>query len=156
VLLLEKRQEIGSPVRCAEGVGAEPLAAIIEPDSWWIAAEIRRSEITTFANGDRKTLRIEGGLGYVLERRIFDRSLAELACQAGAEIRVKTPVTGLLKENGRVCGVKIQDGDYLSGRGELEVAAQMVWNHRWVAGPDCHCSFPSRIRWFAPNTCWRG
>src|SRR5512136_579100 len=91
VLLLEKRQEIGSPVRCAEGVGGEQLAAFIEPDSRWIAAEVRRSEITTFAKGERKTLRIEGGLGYVLERRIFDRRLAELACQAGAEVRVKTP-----------------------------------------------------------------
>jgi digeranylgeranylglycerophospholipid reductase len=126
VLLLEKRQEIGSPVRCAEGVGSEQLAAFIEPDSRWIAAEVRRSEITTYANGERKTLRIEGGLGYVLERRIFDRCLAELACHAGAEVRVKTPVTGLLKENGRVCGVKIQDGDFLSARGELEVAARMV------------------------------
>lgn len=126
VLLLEKRQEIGSPVRCAEGVGGEQLAAFIEPDNRWIAAEIRRSEVTTFANGERKSLRIEGGLGYILERRIFDRCLAERACLAGAEVRVKTPVTGLLKENGHVCGVKIQDGDFLSGQLELEVAARLV------------------------------
>ena len=90
VLLLEKRQEIGSPVRCTEGVGSELLAAFIEPDSRWIAAEIRQSEIITLANGERKTLRVGGGMGYVLERRIFDRCLAELACQAGVEVRVKT------------------------------------------------------------------
>ncbi len=126
VLLLEKRQEIGSPVRCAEGVAAEQLAAFIEPDSRWIAAEVRRSEITTVANGERKTLRIEGGLGYILERRIFDRRLAELACQAGAEIMVKTPVIGLVQEDGRVCGVKIRDGDAVSGRAELEIAAKVV------------------------------
>ncbi len=126
VLLLEKRQEIGSPVRCAEGVAGEQLAAFIEPDRRWIAAEISRSEITTVANGERKTLRIEGGFGYILERRIFDRRLAELACQAGAELMVKSPVIGLTLENGRVCGVKIKDGESPSGRSELEIAARVV------------------------------
>jgi digeranylgeranylglycerophospholipid reductase len=122
VLLLEKRQEIGSPVRCAEGVEAKRLAAFIEPDRRWIAAEVSRSEITTFTKGEGKTLRAEGGLGYILERRIFDRRLAELAGQAGAEIRVKTPVTGLLKENGQVCGVKIKASD----GAEAEIAARVV------------------------------
>ena len=37
-LLLEKRQEIGSPVRCAERVGHDQLAQFIEPDPKWIAA----------------------------------------------------------------------------------------------------------------------
>jgi digeranylgeranylglycerophospholipid reductase len=126
VLLLEKHQEIGSPVRCAEGVGGEQLATFIEPEKQWIAAEIRRSEITTIDHGEKKTLQAEGGLGYILERRIFDRRLAELACQAGAEIGVKTSVTGLLMENGRVCGVKVQHGDFLSSQGGLEIAAQVV------------------------------
>ena len=66
VLLLEKRQEIGSPVRCAEGVEGEQLATFIEPEKQWIAAEIRRSEITTIDHGEKKTLQVEGGLGYIL------------------------------------------------------------------------------------------
>jgi digeranylgeranylglycerophospholipid reductase len=60
------------------------------------------------------------------KRRIFDRALAELACQAGVEVRVKTPVTGLLRENGQVCGVKIPDGDPGSGQGEREIPARVV------------------------------
>ena len=126
VLLLEKRQEIGAPVRCAEGVGHAQLAAFIEPDSRWIASQVRRAEITTLANGASHTLRLDGGLGYVLERRIFDRVLAERAAQAGAEVRVKTAVSGLLMENGRVCGVKIRHADFIAGPGELEIAAQIV------------------------------
>lgn len=126
VLLLEKRQEIGSPVRCAEGVGHEQLAAFIEPDRRWIAAEVTRAEITTHASGMTNTLRASGGLGYILERRIFDRVLAERAAQAGVEVRVKTAVTGLLLENGVVRGVKIRHGNFISGAGELEVAAQVV------------------------------
>jgi digeranylgeranylglycerophospholipid reductase len=126
VLLLEKRQEIGSPVRCAEGVGHEQLATFIEPDPRWIASEVRRAEITTLADGASHTLRLDGGLGYVLERRIFDRVLAERAAQAGAEVRVKTAVSGLLLENSRVCGVKIRHADFIAGAGELEIAARIV------------------------------
>jgi digeranylgeranylglycerophospholipid reductase len=126
VLLLEKRQEIGSPVRCAEGVGHEQLATFIEPDRRWIAAEIRRAEISTVTDGAIQTLRVEGGLGYILERRVFDRLLAERAAQAGAEVRVKTAASGLLIENGKVCGVKVRRSDFLSGPGEMDVAAHIV------------------------------
>jgi digeranylgeranylglycerophospholipid reductase len=125
VLLLEKRQEIGSPVRCAEGVGHDALIAFIEPDPLWIAAEVDKAEITTVVNGDRKTLRVEGGHGYVLERRIFDRALAEWAAQAGAEVRVKTAATGLLMDEGRVRGVSIQRGDFSAGD-EIQVGARVI------------------------------
>jgi len=57
VLLLEKRQEIGSPVRCAEGVGRDQLIAFIEPDPRCIAAEVNKAEITTIAGGEKETLR---------------------------------------------------------------------------------------------------
>jgi digeranylgeranylglycerophospholipid reductase len=126
VLLLEKRQEIGTPVRCAEGVGHEQLASFIEPDRRWIASEVRGAEITTVAGGVANTLRLNSALGYVLERRIFDRVLAEKAAQAGAEVRVKTAVSGLLQQNGKVLGVKIRHGDFISGAGELEIAARVV------------------------------
>ncbi len=126
VLLLEKRQEIGAPVRCAEGVGHEQLVTFIEPDRRWIASEVKGAEITTVTGGAANTIRLNGGLGYVLERRIFDRVLAERAAQAGAEVRVKTAVSGLLQEVGMVRGVKIRHGDFISGAGELEIAARVV------------------------------
>ena len=132
VLLLEKRQEIGSPVRCAEGVGHEQLAPFIAPDPLWVAAEVNRAEITTVAGDETRTLRAEGGRGYVLERRIFDRVLAERAAQAGAEVRVKTAATGLLRDDGvngpsrRVCGVTIRRGDFYAGAGEVRVEAGVV------------------------------
>jgi len=126
VLLLEKRQEIGSPVRCAEGVGHETLASFIEPDRRWIAAEVKRAAIITVSGEATQTLRVEGGLGYILEQRVFDRRLAEHAAEAGAEVRVKTAASGLLMENGRVCGVRIRHGDYMGAKGELEVSARIV------------------------------
>ena len=125
VLLLEKRQEIGSPVRCAEGVGHEPLQRFIDPDPGWIAAVVTQAEITAVAGQASRTLRATGGRGYILERRIFDRVLAERAAQAGAEVRVKTAVSGLLLEQGRVRGVRVERGDLL-GAGQAELEAEIV------------------------------
>lgn len=87
VLLLEKRQEIGSPVRCAEGVSRPLRFSFIEPDPLWVAAEVDKAEISAVAGGQTRTLRASDGQGYVLERRVFDRILAERAAQAGAEVR---------------------------------------------------------------------
>ena len=105
VLLLEKRQEIGSPVRCAEGVAHELLTPFIEPDLHWISAVVSKAQITVVGDGTTVTRQAEGRKGYILERRVFDRVLAEEAAQAGARVMVKTAATGLLLEDGAVRGV---------------------------------------------------
>ena len=109
VLLLEKRQEIGSPVRCAEGVPHEALSEFLEPDPAWISARVGRAQIVA-REGGRVVEHWQGagGVGYVLERRVFDRALAERAAQAGAQVRVKTEVTGLLHGSGTVCGLAVE------------------------------------------------
>lgn len=128
VLLLEKRQEIGSPVRCAEGVAHEPLAAFLEPDPAWIAARVTRARIVARAGGrEVQCWQGEGGLGYVLERRVFDRALAEQAARAGARVRVKAPVTGLLCRDGQVCGVVARiDGQAVEIEAGVVLAADGV------------------------------
>jgi digeranylgeranylglycerophospholipid reductase len=105
VLLLEKRQEIGSPVRCAEGVAHEMLVPFIEPDPHWISAVVSKAQIALVEDGTTVTRRAEGGQGYILERRVFDRVLAEEAAKAGAQVMVKTAATGLLLKDGVVRGV---------------------------------------------------
>ena len=126
VLLLEKRQEIGSPVRCAEGLGYSQLGAFLDPDPSWISTEVSQIEITKVIDDKSETLRISGGRGYILERRVFDRALAELAAQAGAEVRVKTAVSGLLKEAAGIKGVTIEHSNYLAGTENVEIEAQIV------------------------------
>jgi digeranylgeranylglycerophospholipid reductase len=126
VLLLEKRQEIGSPVRCAEGIGHEQLTAFLEPEPGWITAQVSEIEISNVMDGASETLQVKGGQGYILERRVFDRALAEMAAQAGAEVRVKTAVTGLLKEAGKVRGVCVENGHYYTGADLTEIEAQIV------------------------------
>ncbi len=107
VLLIEKRQEIGDPVRCAEGVGKDALKKHIEPDNKWIAAEVKGSIIIS-PDGTQIVMSGDAAMkdgGYVLERKVFDRALAQKAAMAGAEVMVKTRATGLLRNNGRVAGI---------------------------------------------------
>jgi digeranylgeranylglycerophospholipid reductase len=122
VLLLEKRQEIGSAVRCAEGVGHGPLARCITPDPRWIAATVTSATITRVEGERRQEVASRGGAtGYILERRIFDRALAEEAALAGAQVATKTPVVGLLKDGRRIVGVRA-----LWRGQEVAIAAQVV------------------------------
>jgi digeranylgeranylglycerophospholipid reductase len=118
-LLLEKRQEIGTPVRCGEGVGYAALSQFIEPDPRWIARVIDGVRLTAPDGGFVDIVSPHNGL--VLERKIFDRHLAECAAAAGAEVRVKSRATGLILNDGRVSGVYVK-----SGGSEEKIEARVV------------------------------
>jgi digeranylgeranylglycerophospholipid reductase len=105
VLLIEKRREIGSPLRCAEAVGLESLRPYIEPDERWINARISRFAVHGTAGRSAAAPPTEPTL--VVERKIFDRELAHRASQAGAAVLAGAGAVGLLRENGRIAGVKI-------------------------------------------------
>jgi len=93
VLLVEKRPEIGNPVRCAEAVEAEPLRGTIgDLEPAWIAQEIYGGRGVGPEGGEA---RYEGEdvVGYVLNRRLFDRGLARLAVEAGARVFARTQAT---------------------------------------------------------------
>ena len=85
VLLVEKRQEIGSPVRCAECVDKRSLSTYIQPNKKWIASTINGARVFapdgTVLTVSGEALGIEGELGYVLDRKIFDRELAKSAAR---------------------------------------------------------------------------
>ena len=105
-LLLEKRQEIGSPVRCGEAVGLETLVKFIQPDPKWISAEIDAFSLSN-PQGDCLVVPPEERT-LMLERKIFDRELARLAAEAGAEVMVKAHTTGLIKNGRGVEGVQLK------------------------------------------------
>ncbi len=109
-LMIEKRQEIGTPVRCGEGVGKHWLAeAGVEASPGFIAHEVNRSRVFS---PDGTCISFDslgaGKSGYVVERDLFDRFLAKDAAKAGAEIRIKTSATELLQEDGRIVGARCQ------------------------------------------------
>ncbi len=105
VLLIERNQEIGVPVKCAEGVSKD-IEKFVVPDKKWVSAVVKGANIY----GPDGTKVVMAGdkleeVGYVLERRIFDKFLASEAARAGADISVKTEAYGIIKENGYVKGV---------------------------------------------------
>ena len=103
VLLLEKDRDIGSPVRCAEGVDHDGLKLIVDPQPFFIQNRINGVNLVAPNGG---VINIETkNTGYILKRNIFDYYLAELAVKAGAEVRTKSYVSDLLFENDRVSGV---------------------------------------------------
>ena len=105
VLLAEKRQEIGSPVRCAEAVGKDTVAEFIPLDSQWIAAEIEHYSLVSSLGDTIHFPPYE--LTLVLERKIFDRELAHSAADAGAEVLVKARAAGFVKNGAGLEGVKL-------------------------------------------------
>ncbi len=84
VLLIERKRDIGIPVRCAEGVSEKPLREFIEPQSSFIRNYISR--VRLFAPNDIPVVLTPLNSGYILDRRVFDRKLAEIAAEKGAEI----------------------------------------------------------------------
>jgi digeranylgeranylglycerophospholipid reductase len=118
-LLIEKRQEIGAPVRCAEAVGREATRPFIEPDPRWIDATVNAFAIYNSYGESVKLPPTETTL--VVNRKVFDFQLALLAARAGAEVRASTAATGLVIEERTVKGVKLES----LGRSE-SIQAQLV------------------------------
>jgi len=110
-LMIEKRQEIGSPVRCGEGIARHFLdECAIAFDKKWVAQEVSGAKVIA-PNGTAFKIdeRYAGNeVGLVLERDAFDKALAKDAAKAGADVWVKTTAVGLLRDNGRVTGVRVK------------------------------------------------
>lgn len=127
VLMIEKRQEIGSPVRCGEGLAKSSVIKIgIKPDKKWIAHEVKGGKIIS---PDGTTIFLEdrmagGEVGYVIHRDIFDEELAKDAARAGTDIIVKCSATDVIKEGGAIKGIKAHHmGENLEIRADLVIGA---------------------------------
>ncbi|HDR06716.1 MAG TPA: NAD(P)/FAD-dependent oxidoreductase, partial [Candidatus Coatesbacteria bacterium] len=126
VLVVEKRPEIGNPVRCAEAVEAEPLlAAVGEPEAAWVAQGVYGG----WGEGPTgETVRYEGEkvVGYVLVRRLFDRGLARRAAEAGAMVLARTQAEGARREGDGWTVSLRRDGGKLEVRCRVLAAADGV------------------------------
>lgn len=104
VLMLEKDRDVGYPVRCGEAVSHEGVIQFIQPDPKWIASTVTKFRLVA-PNGKSVVPRLDGA-GYVLERRIFDYEVAKLAAKEGTEVVTKAYVYDLLREDGKITGVR--------------------------------------------------
>jgi digeranylgeranylglycerophospholipid reductase len=109
VLMIEKRQEIGTPVQCGEATTKDTFKTLeMIPSKKYLRTEIKGADIYSPNNTH---FLVEGGSiykfkeGYVLERKIFDKQLAIESANAGTDLMVKTTVKDIIRKNGRVSGV---------------------------------------------------
>jgi digeranylgeranylglycerophospholipid reductase len=124
-LMVEKRPDIGSPVRCGEGVSKAWMPEVdLKPDQHWISDEVKGARI--YGPSEKKPIILGAEsagneVGFVVERDKFDKHIATLAATEGADIWIKSPATSVLKEGNRVVGAKIRHNGE-----EVEVRAKMV------------------------------
>ncbi len=107
VLLMERHRQVGIPLSCAEGIGREGLSFIqnkVRPR--WISSEVEGC-IMTAPSGRSCHIHFPEA-GYVLERKVFDRDLAILAVEAGADLWIGAHALGLVCNNGAITGVKVR------------------------------------------------
>lgn len=111
VLIVEKRQEIGSPVRCGEGISRAWLDSVgITLDAKSVARQVKGAKIVA-PNGSSLYLseKMAGNeVGLVLDRVFFDKLLARDAVKVGADLMLKTSAVKLLKTGDKVTGVRIK------------------------------------------------
>src|SRR4051794_40319302 len=72
-------------------------------------ADIRMEDVRVMAAWPQRA----GDVGGItsIRRTVLDPLLADAAAEAGADVRFETKVTGLLREGGRVAGVRTTAGD---------------------------------------------
>jgi digeranylgeranylglycerophospholipid reductase len=123
VIILDRRQSIGVPVLCAEGVSKNIDQYNLVQGKKWMAASMDGARI--FSPDDTVVhfaAELAGAeTGYVLHREIFDKELAKSAVRYGAKIQLNTNVIGLLKKNGKIIGVKATHFD-----DEFEIKADII------------------------------
>jgi digeranylgeranylglycerophospholipid reductase len=105
VLMIEKHQEIGVPLQCAEATFDKTFDTIgIKPSDNYIRNEIYGADLYS-PDGNNFRLEPDNEKGYILDRKIFDKYLAIESAKAGTDIMVKTTAKDLIIRNGKVCGV---------------------------------------------------
>lgn len=108
VLIVDRKQQIGTPKRCGEGLSERWFKYLedIPKTGDWIKQKI--TGVYLFSPS-KKMLKIDtesiGRIGYIIERQQFEKRLAEAAIKYGAKIMLRTNVTNLIIENGYVRGI---------------------------------------------------
>jgi len=123
VLIIERRQEVGVPVLCGEGISKQVDDFKVLKGRRWIANNMDGARIFS-PDGTMVKLSAEmagNETGYVLYRDIFDQELARGAARAGANLMLNTCAVNLLKENGKIKGVKARHFDE-----EIDIKADVV------------------------------
>ncbi len=140
VLMIEKRQEIGSPVRCGEGMSKEWLPEVGIRPGKWINVEVEGARIFSPSEKVFEINEKDAGneVGYVVERDGFDKQLAIDAANEGVDVVLKTAAVAVLKEGKRIVGARVkQFGETFEIRAPITIGADGFESQvgRWAGLP---------------------
>lgn len=150
ILVIDKKKDLGSPVRCGEGLDGKYFEEFDLPK----VPGAQPFEINGAAlYGPKKQkiiLRTAMTKGFVLERKIFDKHLAIQAIRKGAHFLPKTIATGLIKDDGKIVGVKaFREGTELEFYAPLIVSAEGM-----EAKIAREAGFPALASLYDTDTCY--
>ena len=123
VLCIDKKQEIGVPKRCGEGLGLGWMKRLgLKPDKKWClqpitGAALYSPSLKSIEIDDKKTS------GYVIERRVFEKELAKEAAKKGALIRTKCRAFNFERKEGKVIVSCIEQGEHTQYSAPIIIAA---------------------------------
>ncbi len=123
VLCIDKKQEIGVPKRCGEGLSIKWMERVgLKPDPSWCLQEI---DGVGLYSPSMKSLEIKFNRlsGYVIERRVFEKDLAKITASKGALIRTKCHAHSFERKDGQVIVTCIEQGFEVKYSAPLIIAA---------------------------------
>lgn len=128
-ILLEEHPQVGLPEHCM-GLVAAPkespvMQVIASAGERVVLTRISKRRIYT-PDGDVIDKDFGGVDVIVVERNLLDVILAEQAADTGAKVVVNTRVTGIIRENGTVKGVKTNSNSMPEINGKIVIAADGI------------------------------
>ncbi|GAB6135775.1 geranylgeranyl reductase family protein [Thermococcus prieurii] len=111
VLMIDKKWAIGTPKQCAEGISIKVFEKYDIPyDKRFINREIYGAKLYS-PSGYELELRYKNVSGVILERKVFDKMLAYYAAKAGADVLARTEALDVIRNDGKVVGIKAKHED---------------------------------------------
>jgi digeranylgeranylglycerophospholipid reductase len=130
-ILLEEHTLVGVPEHCWGLLHRTTRPELYED----IIKEMCQSVVLTEYRVERvfapsgkvvQELSVAGTADYLVRRDEFDRELARQAVNAGADLRLNTRVTGLLKQDGRIIGVATNSNTVPTLYGKIVIGADGI------------------------------
>ncbi len=124
VILVERNNELGKDIRCAEGLDLPTIEDVVGEISEHLIS-IPIDKIIIDYKGDRIRANSPGH-GVILERYLFDKYLGQLAARSGSKIMLGCHVTDLKKDKDRWIATGIQGDEEVTFETKAIVAADGV------------------------------
>ena len=148
-LLVDKKSEIGTPKRCAEGISDENIAKLgVEIDPRCIARRIEGATVISPDNTKAKFTHdnIDKNItGVVLERKVFDKLLAVDAIREGTQTMIKTEAISMSRDDDGCFIVELRkfDSEKILIKAKIVIGAD---------GPEAHVSHWAGINTKVPQS----